>query len=94
VTSRLGTGKLLTFFTVYRIIVCFYSNDLSLLQSSKEDIMDAVLAMSSTRNPSTPFRIITINSSNNSSSLAARRSLLKSAEKNGGKLKKWREKVK
>jgi hypothetical protein len=63
----MGTGKLLTFFTVYRIIVSFYSNDLPLLQSSKEDIMEAVLAMRSTWNPSMPFRIITISSNNNSS---------------------------
>jgi hypothetical protein len=63
----MGTGKLLTFFTVYRILVRFDSNDLSLLQSSKEDIMEAVLAMRSTWNPSTLLRIITISSNSNSS---------------------------
>jgi hypothetical protein len=70
-------------------MISYNSNNLSLLQSSKEDIMEAVLAMSSTRNPSTPLRIITISSSSNSS-LATRRSFLKSAERNGGD-QKWRE---
>jgi hypothetical protein len=51
-------------------MISYDSNNLSLLQSSKEDIMEAVLAMRSTWNPSTPLRIITISSSSNNSSLA------------------------
>jgi hypothetical protein len=73
------------FFTVYRIIVRFDSNDLSLLQSSKEDIMEAVLAMRSTWNPSTPLRIIIISSSSNTSSLTTRRPFSLVCRK------KWRE---
>jgi hypothetical protein len=75
-------------------MIRFDSNDLSLLQSSKEDIMEAVLAMRSTWNPSTPLRIITISSSSNSSLATLDDHFSSLQRKMAGNKKKWRGKLK